>query len=238
MLEVITRLAMLLALVWGVVFDLAFIWTSARRSALAQTVYAAGLATLYGLRVAAAGGALGPLGSVLDAALWFVVLVANVPALWLAADYWLATIGGALTGDSEIKVRKSYDRAEGVEARHDYATAATLYRVAINEDPRDIEARRRLAEVLLKAEDPRAAAEQLRAAFKDASGEQRAAIAFRLAEVFQDELHRTGPATQLYMTIIRDHADSHYAPYAQGRLRGVDSSPGESGQVKAHGHED
>ena len=163
------------------------------------------------------GAALG-LGVVFLA--YILVCFANAVAFACIASHYFVGIGHWLTSYNKILRIKTYDRAEGAEARKDFEKAAELYRESIEDDPEDAEAHRRLAEVLLKLDCPEDAEEEFRRALELAEeGGVRSSIAFRLAEVLDETLGRPEDAAEMYEMIVKQHPESHHAEFAKSRLR-------------------
>jgi len=161
----------------------------------------------------AAHGTLGIFGG------FVVIVLCNIIALAYSADRLLQAAGVFLMGDSDIGVRKTYDRAEGAASRGDYETAARLYRDAIAEDPEDHEARQRLARVLLEWGDAEGAAEELLKLLDVCTEErERCTTALRLGEVCLDELEDPDGARQMYKMVMEDYPHSEYARHARARL--------------------
>ncbi len=217
----------------GVVAGFAF-WASQtlRESLLAHYVYVlilVALVILFGSRMAADyTSRLGAVAGVLLAMLGLMVGVAfNLPALKHAGNRVLTAIGRAVVGTRSMVVRKTYDQADAAMKREDYDAAAALYYRAIEKEPGDVEARRRLAEVFLKRGQPTSAASVLQEILDLSEDEQeRCTVMFRLGEVLQDVLHEPEEAEGLYERIIRDYPAGEYAGYARARLKNIGVSGG------------
>jgi len=154
-----------------------------------------------------------------------VVLFVNAVALWYSGEYVLTALARALTSDSQIVVRKTYDKAEAAEARHDFETAASLYEQEIASDPEDHEAHRRLGELLVKMGRAREGAARLERALELAEqADERCAAAFRLAEVYHDQLDDPEQALRLYTLIARSHPGNRLARYARERAERLKAS--------------
>jgi tetratricopeptide (TPR) repeat protein len=148
-------------------------------------------------------------------------LIANAPALRYTLTHLLTAAGRELTSADQIVYRKTYDRAVGAESRGDLEMAAALYRQEIESDPEDREAYRRLAEVLLKHGKHDEAVSSFRKVIEMSDEpRERSEAMFRLAEVFQDELHDGAAARKLYQAVIHDNPRGKYAEYARSRLGG------------------
>ena len=149
-----------------------------------------------------------------------IACFANAVAFACIASHYFVGFGQWLMSYDQIFRIKTYDRAEGAEARKNFERAAEPYREKIEEDPEDPEAHRRLAEVLLKLDRPEDAEGAFRRGLEAAEdGEVRSSIAFRLAEVLDESLGRPGDAAEMYEMIVEHHPDSHHAAFAKSRLR-------------------
>jgi len=77
--------------------------------------------------------------------------LAYVPFIIFLFFFWAGQFFAALSGaDEPVVLPKTYTAAEKAEAQGNFKRAAMLYRKEIERDPEDLEARRRLAEVLLR----------------------------------------------------------------------------------------
>jgi len=169
----------------------------------------------------------------------------NAVALKYSLGQMLTAFGRALTGDDQIKWRKTYDRAEAADKRGDTAAAAAIYRDELRSDPRDTEAHRRLGELLVRMGRPQEAAGEYRTVIELSEGEQRGAAAFRLAEILQDELGDSDGARAIYETIVRERPQSGHAEYARARLgtapdvaRGPAARAARAGERNEETHDD
>jgi len=217
--------ALLVLCLYGAAASLIFKkWEDLNRSGLVQTAYLIifGVLSFAYWSTAAAGLSLGPgavFGLLFICAGWLIALAFNALALYCVAQYYLEVLARAVSGISQMPVVKTYDRAAGAEVRGELDEAVRLYREEIESDAGDMEARRRLAEVLLKLGRPQEAVVSLRNVVRlSKSDKQRAAALFRLAEVQQEELKDEPMAAELYRTIIRDHPRTKHASYARARL--------------------
>lgn len=142
-----------------------------------------------------------------------VAFACIVSHYFVGFGYWLMSYG-------DILRVKTYDRAEGAEARREFDRAAELYREKLEEDPEDPEAYRRLAEVLLKLDRPQEAEAEFRRALEVAEeAEFCSSLAFRLAEVLDESLGRPEEAAEMYRLIVNEYPDSEHAAFAKSRLR-------------------
>ena len=121
--------------------------------------------------------------------------------------------------DSSLVVRPTYSAAEAAEARGEHGAAAAAYAKLADEHPADPEPRRRMAEALLNAGQPRAAVEALRQAMRieDKPGEQ-FLIALRLSEVLADDCRAPREAVALLEGHLARHPDAHGASFARERV--------------------
>jgi hypothetical protein len=211
----------LIACAYGVVFSVIFGRHGENiRSGWVYYGYVTGFVILLwavGMNMGAAVAS--PVGPILALAEGGVILVCNAVALKCTGEYALTRLGRGALGLNHIVYRKTYDKAEAAEARGELALAVEIYRQEIAADPQDIEAQRRLAEVLLKAGRPDEAAAELRHIVDQARQQElRHIAAFRLAEVYADQLGRPADAEALYRRIVEEAPHSRLARYARVRL--------------------
>jgi len=160
-------------------------------------------------------GRLGPLllmGGVLLLAMGGGILLMSHTAGEAAARL----LGGtALPSGATTPPPKAYSAIEALVVRGEYGRAADAYEREIDADPADVEARIRLAELLLKhLDDAEGAATRYREARDRTSDERRRQfIAFRLVDIYRDHLHAPGRA----IVELRRFLDSFpSAPQATG----------------------
>jgi hypothetical protein len=201
------------------------------RKIVVQALYLCGL--MVGFRLLAVGhqvpeaGGLAVFFSVLIyVAKGVIAILANGVPLVFIGSHWIGVLGRELSGLSGIVVRKTYDRAEGAEKRGDIETAISIYRGEIEKDPTDREARRRLAELLLKHSLPVDAMQQFKELLDSApDGREWCRAAWRMAEVCQDKLDQPNRAKHILQAIIKEHPESEHARYARVRLGGAPAPP-------------
>ncbi len=221
--------SLLIACVYGIVAALALhLSGTLRRSTIAHSVYLLGLMALLvqfsqvAFSGVASGGGIGVVFVVLIGVFkTLVILGFNSFALYCTGGHFVGKFGRALIGDDQIVYRKTYDRAAGAEARREFEKAAGLYREEIDKDPKDSEAYKRLADVLIRCGRPEEAVREFEKAIELCGAEdeeERCQMTFRLAEVHQDELHNSRAAQELYEKLVRECPNNQYAQYAKARL--------------------
>ena len=173
----------------------------------------------------------GPVGAIF--ALFTVIvglgfaLAMNAVSLWSFADCVIDIVMKTASGDIHIKVKRTYDRAEAAQARHDYETALSLYRKVLEDDPKDREAHRRIGELCLTMGRTEEATEALRRVIAASETENEwCAGVLRLAEVLGEELGRPGEARDLYESIIKRYPRGRHAGYACSRMAHGNGGPG------------
>jgi tetratricopeptide (TPR) repeat protein len=219
--------------VWAVLFALK---GETRGKTVVHLVYLAGFAALGVFMsqgvfsgVGSAGGSFAVIGAVLfGLGLCMIPLLFNAVPMYLTMLHFIGAFGRGVAGLDQVVYTKTYDKASGAEARGEFGLAADLYRKELAQDPKDLEARRRLAEALVRAGRPEEAVTELRRVMEATeSREQRHAMAFRLAELLGEDLKRPGEAEALYRLIIQEEPQGKRAQYARARLAGgaADEAP-------------
>jgi len=125
----------------------------------------------------------------------------------------------SLTGISDIKVRKTYSKAEAAEKERKYEEAMGYYRKELEQDPEDAEARRRLAELFYTTNDFDSALKAFRVAYTfEKEEEKRAGIAFRIVDIL---LAKGDDFTALRELehIKRQFPNTQYARHAADRVQ-------------------
>ena len=232
--------SLFISCMYGIVAALAFhLSGTLRRSTIAYGVYLVGLmALVYQFAQIAfagmpSGGGIGAVGfgvffTVLFAVFKLLIILAfNGFALYSTMYHFVGKSGQFLTSDDRLVYKKTYDRAVGAEARGEFEKAAGLYRDEIEKDPKDTEARRRLAEVLIRCGRPQEAVVEFERTIGLCTAEDEEArchMTFRLAEVHQEQLHNAQAARELYEKLMRECPKNEYAQYARERLESPERS--------------
>ena len=125
----------------------------------------------------------------------------------------------SLTGISDIKVRKTYSKAEAAEKERNYEEAMEYYRKELEKEPEDAEARRRLAELFFTTYDFDSALKTFHVAYTfEKEEEKRAGIAFRIVDILLakgDDL----TALKELEHIKREFPKTQYARHAADRVQ-------------------
>lgn len=159
-----------------------------RRSALLRWGLAGGALPLYGFLVSdLMGGGAGLEHGVSP----FVAFPVMAMAALTFVPYGVLMFGNSLSdakrwlfSEDQVRIVKTYDQAEAAEKRHDWERATELYAREVDADPTDLEARRRLAEVLIRRGRPGEAAAQISALLPQVGDpEMRLNLGFRLADL-------------------------------------------------------
>jgi len=223
-----------LFLLYGIAASLTFYYHEGlRRFKPAQAVHLAVFGGLFYLYITFAADSLGGSagrGVAIGAAAILMGLVlccaANAVAFACIAGEYAAAMGRWLMSYDKIPELKTYDLAEAAVKNEQYDRAVRLYRKKISEDPDDIEAYRRLAEVLVKKEWLEDAVTVFQAGMNRAdTARDRCRMAFRLAEVLHDRLGRPEEGAELYRMIAEEYPDDRRAEHAESRLQRMDASP-------------
>ena len=125
----------------------------------------------------------------------------------------------SLTGVSDIKVRKTYSKAEAAEKERNYEEAMGYYRKELERDPEDAEARRRLAELLHNTGNWDSALKTFRVAYTfEKEEENRAGIAFRIVDILLAKEEDLTALKELEH-IKREFPNTQYARHATERVQ-------------------
>ena len=129
----------------------------------------------------------------------------------------------AVITDVGSSVTKTYAGARRAEEEGDYVRAARAYRRELEYDPRDVEARRRLAEVLVRMNRFDEGLGSFRLALthiKDDPATE-CAITFRIADILVNKKLDFDMALQELDFVRKKYPDTRYAADAQKRLEKV-----------------
>lgn len=216
-----------LLLIYGIAASLLFYWWEALRAFKpAQAAHVAIFALLSYLYLQGQAGMLqgsaglgGAIGLVSIFVSYGLGCAANAVAFACIGAEYAAGLGRWLMSYHKVPELKSYDRAENAVSNRNFGRAAALYGQKIEEDPEDVEAHRRLAEVLLKMDRAEDAAGVFRRGLERAEkARDSCRIAFRLAEVLDEKLGRSGEAAELYRMLAEEYPDDRRADAARSRL--------------------
>lgn len=125
----------------------------------------------------------------------------------------------SMSGISDIKVRKTYSKAEAAEKERNYEEAMGYYRKELERDPEDAEARRRLAELFHNTGDWDSALKTFRVAYTfEKEEENRAGIAFRIVDILLAKEEDLTALKELEH-IKREFPNTQYARHATERVQ-------------------
>ncbi|MBI2900982.1 MAG: hypothetical protein HYY17_12420 [Planctomycetes bacterium] len=134
---------------------------------------------------------------------------------------WFDTAHRWATGIDQMKVAKSYDRAEAAERDREWDAAVRLYREEVARDPADPEPWRRIAEIEVRRDRTEASAAPYREALaRLREPEPKATLAFR----FSDVLVRMGRVEEGRAVLERATADlkgTRFEEFAKERLKNL-----------------
>lgn len=142
--------------------------------------------------------------------------------------YWTMMFGeyierahAAALGVGNMKVRKTYDKAEKAEREGDLEGALGLYQGEAAQDPSDPEPLRRMAEIRVRQGDLDRAAPLFRAALPLVeSPEDRTTLAFRLSDLLV-RADRRDEARRVLEELAGQVPGTRWAEYAEARLKGL-----------------
>lgn len=166
---------------------------------------------IVGQLVALAGGAVLLLGAVL-----FVVL----RGLAIPAANGLLTFLGVQSGSS-TPLAKGYSHIEALTAQGRFDEAAAAYRAEIASDPKNVEARTRLAELLLKHLDDAAGAARCYREVRDLVPDEARTIGYslRLVDLYRSRLGEPGRAVVELRRLIDSFPESSRVEGARRELQ-------------------
>ena len=125
-----------------------------------------------------------------------------------------------LLSEDALVVRKRWWAAETAKRRKDFQKAAAIYKEESDENPSDVETRRRLAEVLVELKR-----------FDDAIGELEEGISLcqeddsgsslmlRMADIIERDLGEKERSARVLRDLIERYPNSYYAKFARERLQ-------------------
>ena len=148
-----------------------------------------------------------------------IICALNAPVLARIAVFYLALLGRWMMSDDKLPRVKTYDKARAAESAGNLEEARRVYRHYLEDDPEDREARRLLAELLMRMDEKVRALRAFRKVVNDSETEEEwCATAFRLAEIYEEDFDRPDRAEKLYRRVIDEYPDGEYARYARSRL--------------------
>ncbi len=156
-----------------------------------------------------AGAALGVVAGVL----FFVLKVAAT-----SVDSMLPLLGGQ--SGSSTPAPKGYSAIETLAVQGRYKDAAAAYRREIQSDPSDVEARSRLAQLLLDHLDDAAGAARLLAEARDLTRHepQKIGYALRLVDLYRSRMKDRGKALVELRRLVDSFPDSPHTDGARSEL--------------------
>jgi tetratricopeptide (TPR) repeat protein len=172
----------------------------------------------------------GELTAVLLASTIAPSILALVPMLFMTFAYAsvlahccthaIFRLNSILMSDDALVVRKRWWAAETAKRRKDFQKAAAIYKEESDENPRDVETRRRLAEVLVELKR-----------FDDAIGELEEGISLcqeddsgsslmlRIADIIERDLGEKERSVRVLRDLVERYPNSYYAKFARERLQ-------------------
>ncbi|RJP23010.1 MAG: hypothetical protein C4520_07120 [Candidatus Abyssobacteria bacterium SURF_5] len=158
-----------------------------------------------------------------DAAGLFVLVLSMILILMTQGPllFELISLGVMPNPARDLKVIKSYAKAERKVAEEDVAGAIAEYEIVIADDPHDVTARFRLADLRYQAGDYRKAVEayaEIAALTEKLDMNQRCSALMRLSEIHAQNLGDPENARKYLNMIINEYAGSKFAGYAMDRL--------------------
>ncbi len=158
----------------------------------------------------------------------FVALVAII-GVFLGLRYWAAMLGeyierthAAAIGVGGMKVEETYDTASKAEHESRWADAIAIYEAAAARSPEKAEPLRRAGEAYVKAGRKEEGVRCLGAALSLVEDpEDRATLAFRIAELLARDLGRPADARRVIEEAIKQLEGTKFEGFARDRLKSL-----------------
>jgi tetratricopeptide (TPR) repeat protein len=156
----------------------------------------------------------------------FIAVIACVFLLMTQGPLIVELISLAVMPDPSrgVKLVKVYTEAERKVSQDDLPGAILEYEKVIAEDPDDIVARFRLAELCHQNEEYRKSAlayEAILARKEQLSTSQHCSALTRLSDIYAERLNDAQTARKFVQTIIDEYPGTKYAGYAMDRLKNI-----------------
>lgn len=186
-----------------------------------------GLVLLVGITLSQSGAASTPFYGAALAMAFFIGTSIVVPALllipylaFLIGHYFEVFWYGTFTGISGMKTDKTYDKAEAEEKKRNYDKAMEIYKQYITEDPNDLEAKRRMAEIFyIKGQYDVAVKEfkEIIPLIKDT--EIKVMLIFRVSDILVEKPNRVEEAKILLKRVEHEFEGTKFSRFATNRLK-------------------
>jgi len=158
-----------------------------------------------------------------------LVAMTAITGVLLGLRWWAFLVGeyfdrtrAAAIGMDRMKVERTYDTAAKAEREGRWADAERAYLEEAAADPTDAEAMRRAGEALVRVGRVEEGVRHLQSALGRLSGrEERANLAFRVAELLARDLGKRDEARRVIESILAELEGSRYREYAEARLKSL-----------------
>jgi len=183
---------------------------------IASTLAATSLAVLYAARTAR-------VEAMAFAEIFLPLLLvsfAYAPFLGYCCAQAIFRLKSILMSEDALVVRKRWWAAETAKRRKDFQKAAAIYKEESDENPSDVETRRRLAEVLVELKRFDDAIGELEEGItlcqEDDSG---SSLMLRMADIIERDLGEKERSARVLRDLIERYPNSYYAKFARERLQ-------------------
>ena len=124
--------------------------------------------------------------------------------------------------DDAVAVRKRWWAAESAKHRKDLQKAAEIYKEESEENPKDTETRRRLAEVLVEIGRFDDALRELEQGIRLCEGDDnRSSLMFRMSDIIERHVGDRERSVRVLKELISRYPKSYYAKFARERLERI-----------------
>jgi len=175
---------------------------------------------VFALRIAGGAGPSFMAASTLLVAFALMLFMTFAYSVFLAHCAMKAVFGArsALMSEDAAVVRKKWWAAETAVRAKDFKRAVACYREELEENPKDTETRRRLAEVLVEMMCYDEAVAELQEGIRLSEGDNASALMLRMADVIERHLGDRERSDRLLRELVDLHPKSYYARFARERL--------------------
>ncbi|OHB71258.1 MAG: hypothetical protein A2W23_01780 [Planctomycetes bacterium RBG_16_43_13] len=143
-----------------------------------------------------------------------------IPYITFLIGFYFDVGKNAILGLDNIKVDKTYDKAEKAEKEKDYDKALEIYQQYLREDPNDWGAKRRIGEIYYIKGDYIVAVNELMKVFPAVENpEAKVVLAFKISDILIEKLDKVERAKEILKQIESEFQYTKWGRYATNRIR-------------------